>query len=258
MVNASKSPGDLGHPDRAEAGLLGRLGIGDQPRDLVPVPALLRADHQADPHPDLLATAGARTPTLAAAGGPGNPILILGESRFKFPHGLREPGPWRRNDGGFLHDASRRRARRRRSGLAQASGLAEPERRAHARGAARAATAGCGLRADRREGHERVHDPGGRRPLEAVAARVLPVLRRQGRAALRAARGEHPRVGRGSPRGRRRPQRSRSSGFASSRSVSTNGASRSGRGASAEPTIASRSRSSRCSSRSRIPSGWPP
>ena len=46
------------------------------------------------------------------------------------------------------------------------------------------------VRADRREGHDRVHDPGGRRPVEAVAAQLLRVLRRQGRARARAVRGD--------------------------------------------------------------------
>ena len=41
---------------------------------------------------------------------------------------------------------------------------------------------GCGVRADRREGYDRIHDPGSRGSLEAVAAQLLPVLRRQGRA----------------------------------------------------------------------------
>ena len=41
---------DLRDPDRREAGLLGRLGVGHEPRDLLAVAALFGADHQADPH----------------------------------------------------------------------------------------------------------------------------------------------------------------------------------------------------------------
>ena len=71
--------------------------------------------------------------------------------------------------------------------------LAEPERGAVARRAAHPAIPRRGVRADGREGHDRLHDPRGHRPLEAVAPRLLPVLRRQGRAAARAVRGEHAR-----------------------------------------------------------------
>ena len=49
---------DLRDPDRREAGLLGRLGVGDELRDLVAVAALLGADHQADPHRVPLPTSG--------------------------------------------------------------------------------------------------------------------------------------------------------------------------------------------------------
>ena len=76
--------GDLGHPDRGEAGLLGRLGVGDQLRDLVAIPPSLRADHQADPHPGLPSDLGPFAPaTLAAAEGTGNSILILRECSFQ-------------------------------------------------------------------------------------------------------------------------------------------------------------------------------
>ena len=91
-----------------------------------------------------------------------------------------------------------------RAGLAAAGGLPQPERGPLARRAARAAVPRCRVRPDRREGHDRVHDPGGHRPVEAVAARLLPVLRRQGRAAARAVRGD-------GPRGDRRPARASSS-----------------------------------------------
>ena len=94
--------------------------------------------------------------------------------------------------------------RRERAGLAPAGGLAEPERRPLARRAARPAIPRRRVRADRREGHDRVHDPRGHRPVEAVAARLLPVLRRQGRAAPRPVRGDGPRVD-------RRPARASSS-----------------------------------------------
>ena len=49
---------DLRHPDRREAGPLGRLGVGDELRDLLAVAALLGADHQADPHLVPLPTSG--------------------------------------------------------------------------------------------------------------------------------------------------------------------------------------------------------
>ena len=51
---------------------------------------------------------------------------------------------------------------RERAGLASAGSLAQPERRPLARRAAGPAVPGRGVRADRREGHDRVHDPGGR------------------------------------------------------------------------------------------------
>src|SRR5262249_53135198 len=86
----------------------------------------------------------------------GNSILVLREYKF--------------------HGENRGRARRARRRVAAPRGLEEPERRAHPRRAARAAVARRGVRADRRARHDAVHDPGGRRPLEAVAARVLPVL----------------------------------------------------------------------------------
>ncbi len=98
--------------------------------------------------------------------------------------------------------------RRERAGLAAACGLAEPERGPLACRAAGPALPRRRVRAHRREGHDRVHDPGGHRPLEAVAARLLPVLRRQGRAAARAVRGDHRRVGRRPARGHRRRDRS--------------------------------------------------
>ena len=41
---------DLRDPDRREARLLGRRGVGDEPRDLLAVAPLLGADHEADPH----------------------------------------------------------------------------------------------------------------------------------------------------------------------------------------------------------------
>ena len=66
---------DLRHPDRGEPALLCRLGVGDQRRDLGPVPAQLRADHQADPHGG----------TVAPPGRPGNLILVLGELGFRAP-----------------------------------------------------------------------------------------------------------------------------------------------------------------------------
>ena len=84
--------------------------------------------------------------------------------------------------------------------LAPAGGLTQPQRRAVAGRAAGAAVPRRRVRADRREGHDRVHDPRGDRPVEAVAARLLPVLRRQGRAAPRAVRGDDPRVDRGPAR----------------------------------------------------------
>ena len=84
------------------------------------------------------------------------------------------------------------------------------QRRALTRRAARPALPRRRVRADRREGHDRVHDPGGHRPLEAVAARLLPVLRRQGRAAARAVRGDDPRVDRRPPRASSRPSPNRS------------------------------------------------
>ena len=49
-VSASKSFGTCGTQIDVKPGLLGRLGVGDEPRDLVAVPALLGADHEADPH----------------------------------------------------------------------------------------------------------------------------------------------------------------------------------------------------------------
>ncbi len=49
-VSASKSPGSWGTQIEREAGLLGGLGIGDEPRHLLAVPPLLGADHQPDPH----------------------------------------------------------------------------------------------------------------------------------------------------------------------------------------------------------------
>ena len=90
-----------------------------------------------------------------------------------------------------------------RAGLAPAGGLPQPERRPLPRRAAGPALPRRRVRADRREGHDRVHDPGGHRPLEAVAARLLPVLRRQGRAAARAVRGDDSRGDRRPPQRRR-------------------------------------------------------
>ena len=49
------------------------------------------------------------------------------------------------------------------------------------------------VRADRREGHDRLHDPRGHRAVEAVPPRLLRVLRRQGRTGARAVRGDSPR-----------------------------------------------------------------
>jgi hypothetical protein len=48
--------GHLRHPDRREAGRLGRFGVGDELRHLVAVASLVRADHQADAHRGLLCT----------------------------------------------------------------------------------------------------------------------------------------------------------------------------------------------------------
>ena len=129
--------------------------------------------------------------------------------------------------------ARRRRRRRERARLAPARSLAEPERGPLTRRAAGAALPRRRVRADRREGHDRVHDPRGHRPLEAVAARLLPVLRRQGRAAPRAVRGDHPRVDRRPPRRVVEPSPTRSSGSARSRSGCTSGATRRRRRASA-------------------------
>ena len=49
-VSASKSSGICGTQIDAKPACLGGLGVGDELRDLVAVPAPLGADHQADPH----------------------------------------------------------------------------------------------------------------------------------------------------------------------------------------------------------------
>src|SRR5262249_40018139 len=77
-------PGDLGHPDRAEASLLGRFGVGDELRHLVAMPSSLWADHQADAHSKVsfILTSRSRSRIPAPAAGAGTSILILREYKF--------------------------------------------------------------------------------------------------------------------------------------------------------------------------------
>ena len=95
----------------------------------------------------------------------------------------------------------------------------QPERGPLAGRGAGAALPRRRVRAHRREGHDRLHDPRGRRTVEAVAARLLRVLRRQGRARARAVRGDRARSGRRHPRRRRRASPIRSRACAPSRSA---------------------------------------
>ena len=98
------------------------------------------------------------------------------------------------------------------------------ERRPVARRGARAALPRRRVRADRREGLDRVHDPGSHRAVEAVAARVLRVLRQQGRARARAVRRDASARRTTTSARPSTPNRIRSSGSAPSRSASTSGA----------------------------------
>ena len=139
---------------------------------------------------------------------------------------------------------------RERAGLARACGLPQPQRRPLPRGAAGAALPRRRVRADRREGHDRVHDPRGRRAVEAVAARLLRVLRRQGRARARPVRGDRSAKPATTSTTPSPPKPTRSRGCAPTRSGSTSGATRSRPPASGAPTTGARSPSSRCS--------WPP
>ncbi len=109
------------------------------------------------------------------------------------------------------------------------------------------------VRADRREGQHRLHDPRGHRSLETVATRLLRVLRRQGRTGPRAVRGDRPRGGRRHPGDRRRTTPIRSAGSARSRSDSMSGATPKRRPANGARTTVAPSRSSRCISPSSIP-----
>ena len=59
----------------------------------------------------------------------------------------------------------------------------------------RAAVPRASVRADRRKRHHRVHDPRGRRAVEAFAAGLLRIFRRQGRARARPVRGVHREAG---------------------------------------------------------------
>ena len=71
---------DLRHPDRGEAGLLGRLGVGDEPRDLLAVAAPSRGRSSGRSAPGPLPRAGRRAATLTDAGRGWQCILVFREA----------------------------------------------------------------------------------------------------------------------------------------------------------------------------------
>ena len=92
-VSASKSFGTCGTQIDVKPAVLGRFGVGDEPRDLVAVPALLRADHEADPHVASLSP-GRRRHDPNEAEPDGNGILVFRESACAHS-GMRNTRPTR-------------------------------------------------------------------------------------------------------------------------------------------------------------------